>query len=126
MGLQPLTAHCAFNTFIKKLLLISLSIIIISGCASETMVPKPGPVAIENKMGYSCSLDSLKSGYKLYIHKCGNCHFLYRPSKFSNEKWEAKLPEMSVKAKITTGEKNLILAYILTIKKIQSDQRRGQ
>lgn len=59
----------------------------------------------------------MNTGYVLYRRKCGNCHYLYRPAEFTEMKWKSVMPVMSLKAKLSPEEKNLILNYILSAKK---------
>jgi len=51
-------------------------------------------------------------GKNLYISKCMGCHKAYDPVSFTTEKWSAILDEMSIKAKLTSKEKEMILKYL--------------
>jgi len=57
----------------------------------------------------------LNEGYVLYKNKCGNCHFLYNPDKYTTDQWSCLLPEMKVEANLTTEEYNCIEKYVLTL-----------
>ncbi len=94
-----------------------------AGCTNNGLVPSEKKIEAIKNQGFSFSADSLKEGYRLYVHKCGNCHFLYRPSKFTVEKWDSVMPVMSGKAMIAQKEKQLILNYILIMKKLQIANR---
>ena len=54
----------------------------------------------------------LKEGRKVYVEKCGSCHNLYLPEKFSKSRWEEELDEMQKRAKLTDKEKANILKYV--------------
>jgi mono/diheme cytochrome c family protein len=56
----------------------------------------------------------LVAGRKLYIEKCSNCHNLYLPQNFSDEKWNRKLDTMQIRAKINVTQRELIYHYIVS------------
>jgi hypothetical protein len=64
--------------------------------------------------GEVVTLDELKEGSKLYIQKCGNCHNLILPSKYTAAEWEQEhLPKEFVKAKVEEArEKRLISGFV--------------
>lgn len=57
-------------------------------------------------------LAELKEGRKAYVEKCGSCHNLYLPEKFSKSKWETELDEMQKRANLSNKEKASILKYV--------------
>ena len=56
----------------------------------------------------------LQSGYNIFVNKCGGCHLLYTPEKYSEERWLKIIPDMAKKAKITEEQESLLTKYILT------------
>jgi len=60
----------------------------------------------------TASLSQLQEGRKLYVKKCGNCHTLYLPEKYSKKEWQHWLDEMQEKAVIDTLQKQQILLYL--------------
>ena len=70
------------------------------------------------------SYTQLKQGYSIYIKKCGSCHYLHRPSKYSEEKWKKKIPIMGKKAKLDSLQTQSILRYVLTTKETNSFSRK--
>jgi hypothetical protein len=66
--------------------------------------------------GYTASVKDLEAGYKLYVIKCGNCHNLVVPSKYTSSEWQLKYLESELeKAKVTDEkEKKLIRMFILS------------
>lgn len=73
---------------------------------------------IQNKVP-GASYDQLSSGYTYYKLSCGACHGLYDPRKISSGKWDAILPVMLSKAKITdTTQERLIRMFVSAYAKL--------
>jgi cytochrome c5 len=66
--------------------------------------------------GYTATAKELEDGYKLYVIKCGNCHNLVAPAKYTSSEWQLKyLPQELEKAKVVDEkEKKLITMFILS------------
>ena len=64
--------------------------------------------------GEVVTFEELKEGSKLYIQKCGNCHNLILPSKYTAAEWDQEyLPKEFGKAKVEeVREKRLISAFV--------------
>jgi hypothetical protein len=63
------------------------------------------------------TFDELKSGSKLYIQKCGNCHNLIVPSKYTAAEWEKTyLPREFEKAKVEDAAEKKNISYFLYAK----------
>ena len=107
-----------------KLQLIGL-FLLFKGCVAPLMLPTEQDVVRAQSDGNDVSLETLKKGYSLYQNKCGGCHYLYRPAKFSEEKWKSEMPKMSEKSKITTEEQEIILNYLLTMQKSALIHKHG-
>ena len=69
------------------------------------------------------SIEKLQAGHQLYVNKCGKCHYLYRPNRFSEEKWLSKMPDMKLEAKLTDEEIDLVTKYILTMREAVPQQK---
>lgn len=80
------------------------------------LVPTDNDVIHAKNRWADSNMEALKVGRHLYIDKCGKCHYLYRPSKFSEEKWLKEIPDMQKKAKIDSAQVALILRYILVMR----------
>ena len=65
-------------------------------------------------------LQELTVGRKLYIQNCGSCHNLYKPEKYTADKWAHEIDEMKAQAKITDEQATLILKYLLGFKSSES------
>ena len=61
--------------------------------------------------------DTLKQGQHLYENKCGSCHFLYKPGKYTKGKWDMAMVKMAKKAKLTTEEEKRVRDYLFTCAK---------
>lgn len=99
----------------KSGLKILLPITLITGCVPVLMLPVAKDVERANAFGNIITLINLQDAHKLYVNKCGNCHFLYRPYKFTKEKWIAIMPEMKKEAKLSDEEYNLMLKYLIVM-----------
>lgn len=82
------------------------------GCVPALMLPTTADVERANTTGYVITFEALEEAHKLYISRCGNCHFLYRPYQFTKEKWDQVMPDMKKEAKLTNQEYELLLKYV--------------
>ncbi|MFZ4590834.1 MAG: hypothetical protein ACOYN6_07535 [Ignavibacteria bacterium] len=57
-------------------------------------------------------LSELKEGRKKYIQKCGSCHNLYLPEKYTKTEWEDWLGKMEKRAKLSEKDKSVIFKYL--------------
>ena len=60
-------------------------------------------------------LTDLKDGRSIYRSKCGGCHRLYLPSKFSPEHWQASMTEMSARAGLNASQRSKLEAYLWSL-----------
>lgn len=90
-----------------------------TGCISPLLIPAEQDVSRAKVKWESVTLGSLKQGHQLYMSKCGSCHYLYRPPKFSEEKWKKEMPDMSERAKISKIEQEHILTYLLVMREAE-------
>ena len=89
-------------------------------CSPVLMPPAETDVNTARSHWNDASIAQLKDGYHLYKNKCGSCHYLYRPDKFSAEKWTIEISEMSKKISLDSTQIALITRYILTAKETNS------
>jgi len=87
-------------------IIIFIAIIVSVSCSSALYVPS------ESQQTTSASLLQLQEGRKLYVRKCGSCHTLYLPEKYTKLQWQQFLDEMQLKASIDNLEKEQILKYL--------------
>ncbi|MEK7719394.1 MAG: hypothetical protein AAB347_07270 [Bacteroidota bacterium] len=85
-------------------------LILLSGllmaCSTSLYIPK------ESTLNSKETHSALQKGRAIYINKCGNCHTLYLPEKYSTSEWRFQTAKMAVKAKLTDQEEELILRYL--------------
>lgn len=84
------------------------------GAGSSMLRPVEADVVKMQSSGHQVSLDSLKSGFKLYIDHCSGCHNLHKPKEKSKETWEALLPEMFHRTKLVESEQELVKLYLFS------------
>jgi hypothetical protein len=95
-------------TFSRNLLkvLIFGVFIVTTSCKSALYIP-----TVNEETG-STSLLELQDGRRLYVEKCGGCHTLYLPEKYTKADWQHWLNEMDSKVKVEPIEKERLLKYL--------------
>lgn len=64
--------------------------------------------------GYMATEDEVKAGYKLYVSRCGSCHNLIAPSKFTLSQWQLTyLPAEFVKATVEKENEKKLISYFI-------------
>lgn len=95
----------------KKLMVIAI-LFLIYGCASQLYQPAALNLQKARQADPDITLEQLQSARKLYATKCSSCHNLHLPGEFTSAQWPGILDKMQPKAKITDGQKKLLLAYL--------------
>ena len=76
----------------------------------------PRPAAVDASRAATrwpaVQLTDLNDGRTIYVRKCGGCHRLYQPSKFTPEHWQASMTEMSARAGLNTSQRSKLEAYL--------------
>lgn len=91
----------------KYYLMAMLAAIVVTiSCAPALYIPEKENVAAGS------DLVLLQAGRKLYVSKCGSCHTLILPEKYTAGQWSYLVARMEVRAKITPEESKLILKYL--------------
>jgi predicted small lipoprotein YifL len=109
MNLKRYNFDYCFLMRYKPVLRLLMLFIIVSGlaeCTSALYFPD------QNNVTPGSNLDDLKAGRQLYVNKCGSCHSLFLPEKYSTEQWPALVDKMEIKSNICSEEKSLILNYL--------------
>ena len=90
--------------------IVSLALLL-SSCAG---VPKPLPEHLPKAQAAwpGVTIEELTAARRFYLQKCGSCHRAYAPSRLSAEKWPAAVEKMVPKAKLNSGEKEIILRFL--------------
>jgi len=91
----------------------------LAGCSDTLHLPTEHDLALAPVNGNNMDIESLDNGYNLYVNKCGSCHYLYRPTRFSEEKWKMEVPKMAGKAKLSQEQQELVLQYLLTMREAE-------
>ena len=112
----------SLKIFLKKSVVVAA--LFLCCCSPSFLMPTTADVSSASKRWAETDSASLHQGYQLYVNKCGACHALYRPSKFTEEKWIKEVPDMSVRAHITPAESEMILHYVLTRREVLLSQKK--
>lgn len=56
------------------------------------------------------------AGKKVYTGKCGRCHKLQDPNKYSDSQWDDWMAKMSKKAKLTEEQSKQLTVFIKTLR----------
>jgi hypothetical protein len=71
-------------------------------------------VDVLRNRGYMANVKELKEGYGLYVSKCGGCHNLYTPSKYTKSEWELNyLQKEFTKAKVDLENERKLISYFI-------------
>jgi hypothetical protein len=110
----------------KTILLIMVSLLVLFACNAKTAksitsaksedVSNAEVTAAKSKFP-DASLETLKKGYSLYYGaSCTRCHEPKNIIDFSEEELPDIITRMARKAKITTGEKDAVLKYVMGVR----------
>jgi len=93
----------------KKILSVFIIIVAIAACSKKTLPTierrteePPAPVVEIN----------LAAGEKLYTTRCIRCHELYKPSKYTAQRWETILTTMIPRAGLSGADAANVRAYV--------------
>jgi len=113
----------SYKSFLKKLFIAAA--LLFCCCSPSLLLPTSVDVTSAGRRWAGTDSVSLHHGYELYINKCGACHALYRPTKFTEEKWEKEIPDMGPKAHLTKEETEMVLRYVLTRREVMLTQKNN-
>ncbi len=87
--------------------------LLISGCG--IVIPPVTPDLVRTAQGRWPEITDhqLEQGRALYTTRCNTCHHLHDPRDEGEAEWPKYVAEMGDKAKLSQGEKDLILRYLL-------------
>jgi len=93
----------------KKALSVFIIIVAIAACSKKTIPTierrteePPAPVVEVN----------LAAGEKIYTARCSRCHELYKPSKYTAQRWELILTTMIPRAGLSGADAANVRAYV--------------
>ncbi|MBI2967785.1 MAG: hypothetical protein HYY40_08225 [Bacteroidetes bacterium] len=109
-------------TYLRNYLLIGLFPLFtfVIACSPSILPPLQSDVPPAKEKWNDVTFEQLSQGYKLYTTKCGKCHYLHKPDKFSEGKWREGIEMVQDKAKIDSLQKELIIRYLLISKETHS------
>ena len=58
---------------------------------------------------------------RLYDAKCLRCHKSYDPRAYSGRQWDSWMSKMSRKARLDTGQQDLLVRYLRAVRSTPSD-----
>ena len=106
MNLKNFNAAC-YSRWPSEIKIVALVLLLVlCSCSSPLYMPS------KNNVANTADIEELKSGRKIYVNKCGSCHTLRLPEKFTRTQWTEAMVKMQKKAKISDEEKQLILNYL--------------
>jgi len=111
----------SYKSFLKKIFIAAA--LLLCCCSPSLLLPSTADVTSANKRWAGTDSVALHQGYDLYVNKCGACHALYKPSKFTEEKWSKEVPAMGERAHLTPEQTEMILRYVLTRREIMLSQQ---
>ena len=93
----------------KKTLSVFIIIVAIAACSKKTIptierrTEEPSAPVVEV---------NLAAGEKIYTARCGRCHELFKPSKYTAPRWEPILTTMIPRAGLSGAEAANVRAYV--------------
>ncbi len=108
---------------IAIVLSLAIAIASLASCAGSIPIPTEADAEWASHTWTGTSVHNLKNGRKLYIEKCGGCHSLSVPARYSVLEWEHIMEKMKIKAAVSEEEKNLMMRYLVTMREVQRVER---
>jgi mono/diheme cytochrome c family protein len=96
--------------FLTSILLVASS----AGCAAGLPPVTKLQAERASERWPGTSVAQLEQGRVLYQGRCGNCHQLFSPGHFPEQRWRVEIAEMRERAHLTTDQENLIFQYLAT------------
>jgi hypothetical protein len=100
-----------YQKTVKTVLIIGTAMAL-SYCSPKPYIPTSGQISYAQRTWPDADSSFLFNGYDLYKNKCGNCHYLFKPDRYTQEQWGHILSEMKTKAKLTDEEYLKIKIYL--------------
>ena len=115
----------------KRLSIATLALVCLVdlvGCELPNYVPPPVTASmakssakhVDPSTPLRTSLATLEEGRVLFVHRCIECHTLPAFWHYSAKDWPPILDEMAHRSRLTPGEREAILAYILAARSARS------
>ena len=87
-------------------------------CSSRLMTSSSFDLQKMQEKEPSMTLEKAIRGHNLYVQRCGSCHHLYEPARFTEKEWSSILTKMIPKAKVTNPvNQQLLTNYLKSLSK---------
>lgn len=100
----------------KRIGLAVLPALLVFACGTALYLPR------QNARISREDLTEMQKGRAAYIGKCGNCHTLFLPEKYSPSEWKAQVGRMAARAHLTADEEKAILKYVTKNDSVSASQ----
>ncbi len=100
----------------KYLIIVFCLFGFVLACKPGLLIPVEKDVQRAQERWHDMDLQTLKNAHKLYLLKCGKCHYTYNPTNYSEEAWLKRMPDMKREAKLDSAEFKLLTKYVLTMR----------
>ncbi len=94
----------------KKILLLSGTVIALAACSEKTSVSAVEP-AVEENVEVAMTVEA-NAGKQIFEAKCQRCHGLKNVDDYTADQWSKILPNMAKKAKLEPEETAKVDAYV--------------
>jgi hypothetical protein len=95
----------------KKISLLVTIVIAVIFTACSVKLYEPTEVNVNKRV--TASLRDMKKGKAMYAEKCGQCHRVPKPEKFSVQKFTEVMAVMGPKANLLEPEQQYIIKYVV-------------
>ena len=97
----------------SRLIVLSVFVSLIACSAGSSLLRPVAEDALKlQSSGRIVTLDTLKTGFRLYVDHCSGCHNLHVPKEKTKEHWEAVFPEMFLRTKLSVSQHELVKIYV--------------
>lgn len=94
----------------KKISFIVVLTFFVFACAHKLTPANPS-------VNPSTTTKEVEEGHALYTAKCGRCHNLKNPTKYTTSEWTPLMKRMAPKARLTEAETAQVTAYVMAYAK---------
>ena len=92
---------------LKIITIILITVLLIYKCSTALYIP----TSVDAQQ-LGISLDSLRMGRVMYVNKCGSCHSLFLPERYTKSEWRVNLDSMQIRSDLNDQQKKVILKYL--------------
>ena len=94
--------------------LLPLSVALLAGGCVSLEQAAPPAVMLGAQSGHG-NLAVLEKGREIYVTSCAKCHTVEPVNKYSSERWDKILPEMTVKSKLRPADADAVRMYVRAV-----------